>query len=231
MKSLISTLTAILALMAAAPASLAQGTAEVFYSDPYEGFNEETFMDMEFEPNIATPMVPDAEKAAVRRFMAREAQKLKGRFTVDLTRDDEVILVTVPASTLFLPNDTLLMEGAEAVFGPLLHLMADAAEYKVVAAVHTDDTGNDLYRERLSTARLNSVYDLFLDLIDAGKINPDIVIIPYAMGADDPVTDNDTWRHRAENRRLELYFIPGPAMIERAHRETASVKTDKKKKK
>ncbi|MDE6544460.1 MAG: hypothetical protein K2L63_00015 [Paramuribaculum sp.] len=204
--------------------------AEVVYTNPYEGFNEETFMDMDFEPNLATPVVPDKEKAAVCRMMSATASALKGPFTVELMRDDEVMVVSIPTDNIFLPNDTLLTDAAERLMQPLFGLMKDPMKYKVVMAMHTDDTGNALYQERLSTARLYSVYDLFLDMIDSGDINPDIVIIPYAMGGDDPVTDNDTWRHRAINRRLELYFIPGPSLIEDAHRQTAAPASGAKKK-
>lgn len=204
--------------------------AEVVYTNPYEGFNEETFMDMDFEPNLATPVVPDKEKAAVRRIMSATASALKGPFTVELMRDDEVMVVSIPTDNIFLPNDTLLTDAAERLMQPLFGLMKDPMKYKVVMAMHTDDTGNALYQERLSTARLYSVYDLFLDMIDSGDINPDIVIIPYAMGGDDPVTDNDTWRHRAINRRFELYFIPGPSLIEDAHRQTAAPASGAKKK-
>ena len=204
--------------------------AEVFYTDPYEGFNVETFMDMDFEPNLATPLVPDKEKAAVRRYMSAVAKGLRGQFSVDLMRDGEVIVVTIPTDNLFLPNDTLLNESAEQIIKPLFSLMTDPMKYKIVAAVHTDDTGNALYHERLSTARLYSIYDLFLDMIDTGNISPDIVLIPYAMGADDPVEENDTWRHRAANRRLELFFIPGPSLIEQAHKETLEADNPKTKK-
>lgn len=197
----------------------AKATADVFYSDPYEGFNEEIFMDMDFEPNLATPRVPDREKAFVKHHMASVANGLTGPFTVDLMREGEVMVVTIPTDNIFLPNDTLLSENAERVMRPLFGLMKDPMQYKIVAAVHTDDTGNSLYHERLSTARLCSVYDLFLDMIDEGLVDPDVVFIPYAMGAEDPIENNDTRRHRAANRRLEIYFIPGPSLIEKAHKE------------
>ncbi|MDE6825589.1 MAG: OmpA family protein [Paramuribaculum sp.] len=191
--------------------------SQVFYSDPFEGYAEETFMDMDFEPNLATPPVPDTEKAAVREYMMALASSIKGPFSVDLMRDDEVIVISLPADRLFLPNDTILAEGAERAFEPIHRLMSESHRFKVVLAMHTDDTGNALYRDRISTQRLYSVYDQMLNDIEDGKIDPDIVIIPFAMGDSDPVTDNDTWRHRAENRRLEIYLIPGPELIKLAH--------------
>lgn len=191
--------------------------AQVFYSDPYEGYAEETFMDMDFEPNLATPPVPDTEKSAVRAYMEALARTVKGSFAVDLMRNGEVMVVTIPADRLFLPNDTIVADGAEKVFDPVRRLMQEPYRFKIVLAMHTDDTGNELYRERLSTQRLYSIYDMMLDDIDNGEINGDIVIIPFALGSSDPITDNDSWRHRAENRRLEIYFIPGPELIKMAH--------------
>ena len=137
MKRLIFMLTTLLAVFASA---MAQHTNEVYYSDPYAGFNEETFMDMDFEPNLLTPVVPDKEKAAVRRHMREAARKLKGRFTVELIRDDEVMVASFLSGSLFLPNDTLLTDDAENVLKPAFALMKDPLKYKVVAAMHTDDT-------------------------------------------------------------------------------------------
>ncbi len=37
------------------------------YTDPYKGYSEETFMDMDFEPNLATPVVGAKEKPAIRK--------------------------------------------------------------------------------------------------------------------------------------------------------------------
>ena len=88
--------------------------------------------------------------------------------------------------------------------------------YKIVVALHTDDTGSEGYRQNLSTSRIYSVYDWLMDEIDEGKISEDIVIVPYAMGSNMPLVSNDTRKNRKENRRLEFYFIPGPKLIENA---------------
>ena len=62
------------------------------YTDPYKGYSEETFMDMDFEPNLATPVVGAKEKPAIRKNILKVANSLKGKFTVDLMREDEVLL-------------------------------------------------------------------------------------------------------------------------------------------
>lgn len=187
------------------------------YTDPYKGYSEETFMDMDFEPNLATPVVGAKEKPSIRKTILKVANSLKGKFTVDLMREDEVFVVSIPAEDLFLPNDTLLNSGASRILSGLTAILADPMAYKIVLAMHTDDTGSETYREYLSTARLNSVYDWFMNEIDSGRLNERQLIIPFAMGGLMPVQPNDTRSHRNENRRLEVYFIPGPSLIKAAH--------------
>lgn len=221
-------LTSLFVAAIAAVALPGRGLAQVVYTDPYENYNEETFFDMDFEPNLATPMVPDTEKEYIRRVLLETAKKIKGPFTVDLMRDGEVMVVTIAAEVLFPPNDSILGDAAERAFQPLLPLMEDAMKYKVVYAVHTDDTGNEQYQDEFSAQRMNSIYDYLLELIDEELVNPDIVIVPYAMGSLDPIVDNNTWRNRAINRRVEFYFIPGPDLIEGAHRATMAAAANKK---
>lgn len=195
-------------------------TAGAQQTDPYPDYHEETFMDMDFEPNILTPKVPDAAKKSVAAYQTKIAQQLMADNIVDIMRDDDVILVTIPTDDLFLPNDTLLSTYASRSLDKLLPMMRDPYMYKVMIAMHTDDTGSEYYREQLSLARLNSIYDWMLDKIDEGRIPEEIVIIPFSLGSNEPIKSNDTRKNRRENRRLEVYFIPGPRMIEKAQRGT-----------
>ena len=183
---------------------------------PYPDYNEETFMDMEFEPNILSPAVPASASRDVVSYMKKVAMGLKDKYTVDLTRNDEVFIVTVPTDDLFNPNDTLLASFSNRYLTPLVPLMKDPYMYKILLVVHTDDTGSESYREMLSMERMNSVYDWLMDEIDKGAISEDLVIIPFSMGSTSPLVTNDTRAHRRENRRIEFYFIPGPKMIELA---------------
>ena len=187
------------------------------YTDPYKGYSEETFMDMDFAPNLATPVVGEKEKPAVKKAILAAANSLKNKYTIDLVRNDEVFIVNIPTDNLFLPNDTLLTDKADALLTPLLSPMKDPMAYKIVLAVHTDDTGSETYRENLSTARLNSVYDWFMNKIDGGALSEKILIIPFAMGGAMPLSPNTSRNNRKENRRLEVYFIPGPSIISAAH--------------
>lgn len=189
-------------------------------NDPYPDYQEDVFMDMEFSENLVTPKVPSELQKSVTAYMEKIAKGLKHRYTIDLTRNNDVFIIVVPTDDLFLPNDTLFSSASIQILNPVLDLMKDPYMYKVVVAVHTDDTGSEEYRVALSTARIYTVYDWLMNQIDAGRIPEEIVIIPYAMGSTEPLVSNDTRKHRKENRRLEFYFIPGPKMLEKAKNKT-----------
>lgn len=187
--------------------------------DPYPDYQEDVFMDMELSQNILTPAVPKNLKKNIVTYQTKIAKSLMSRYTVDMLRDDEVFVLCIPTDDLFLPNDTLFSAYAAQVIDPVLDLMKDPYMYKIVVAVHTDDTGSELYRQDLSTARIYTVYDWLMDAIDDGRLSEDLVIVPYSMGSSEPLVSNDTRKHRKENRRLEIYFIPGPKMIELASKQ------------
>lgn len=184
------------------------------YVDPYKGYDETLFMDMDLEQNVMSPMVSKTEHAAISHYMKRLGTQLSRKgYIVDLTRDDEVIIITIPSDDLFQPNDTLLSPGAPAKLTPVVQqISGDPAWMKVVYAVHTDNTGSETYNQSLSHARNSSLYDWLLP-----KVNENLIVIPYEMGDTDPIEPNDTRRGRAANRRVEFFLIPGPKMITQAH--------------
>lgn len=184
--------------------------------NPYPDYQEDVFMDMDLPQNILTPEIPKNLRQKISQYQTAKAKSLMSKYTVDMLRDDDVFVLCIPTDDLFLPNDTLFSQYADKLLNPVLDLMSDPYMYKIVLAVHTDDTGSEYYRQQLSTARIYTVYDWFLDALDSGRISEDLVIVPYSMGSTEPLVKNDTRKHRRENRRLEIYFIPGPKMIELA---------------
>lgn len=177
--------------------------------DPYKGYDETAFMDMELEENLNTPAVGSSESAAIRKHMTNLGESLtKQGYIVDMMRNDEVLLVTVPSDELFLPNDTLLSPKAPGKLMPIIGLLNDPMMMKLVYSVHTDNTGSATYNMNLSHERNNSIYDWLLD-----NINQDLIVIPYEMGDTEPIAPNDSRTGRKENRRVEFYLIPGPKMI------------------
>lgn len=186
----------------------------------YPDYNEDVFMDWDLEKNLATPVVEKSEKKAISKYMKNIGLDLKEKkYGVALMREDEVMIVSIPSDELFLPNDTLLTKRGLSLLAPLLDYMKEPYMYKIVFTINTDDTGSRKYLDRLSVARTASVYEWFMDQIDNGKLSEDLVLIPYSMAATLPIESNDEREGRYKNRRLEIYFIPGPEMIEKASKK------------
>lgn len=135
-------------------------------------------------------------------------------YVVETMRDGEVIVVSVPSRHLFKPNETALTEEGKKVLKPLLKYLNTSRLYKVVLAMHSDNTGNDIYTLDLTTKRVNSVFD-WLGENDKSKTD---YVVPYALGNSDPLVKNNSVANRDKNRRLEIYLIPDKAMIEQAKR-------------
>ena len=219
MRHLIITLATIIAASMFSGAWAKEGD----YTDPYEGYDEFVFMEYTLDENIATPAVPKKEKKAVQSYISKVKDRLKGlrtgrektTYTFDLIRDNEVIIVTIPTDDLFLPNDTVLSARGKANLERLVpFFFTDPDMYKVLFAVNTDDSGSVSYLENLSEQRTNEIYGW---MIDNRNIADNLIFIPYSNGPEEPLYPNDSMARRAGNRRLEIFIIPGPKMIQMAH--------------
>lgn len=154
----------------------------------------------------------------IQKFQLKEGRErlLKGKYksdgcTVENYRNKEVLLITVPASLLFEPNDTELSAGAAEFLRPLRRYLKDPDMYRVLLVMHTDNTGSDIYRDNLTQERVDAVFNYFDELgIDTRYL------FSYAMGDDMPLRPNDSMDNRAANRRLEIYLMPGKKMLEQA---------------
>lgn len=137
----------------------------------------------------------------------------KGGCTVEAYRNKEVLLVTVPASLLFGPNETTLKPSASEYLQPLRRYLKDPDMYRVMIVMHTDNTGSGAYRDRITEERANAVFDWFEESgVDTRYL------FSYAMGDDMPVYPNDSMENREKNRRLEIYLVPGKKMLEQARK-------------
>ena len=166
--------------------------------------------------NMAYPEVPARASAKVAAAMRREAAPLmQAHFKVSFLRNGEVMLVTVTASQLFNSNATDLATGADATLRAILPTVARASDFKVLVAVHTDDTGDVVYSDSISSGRANAIDDYFYTRLGAAGSEH---IIPYGLGRDEPLAGNNSMAGRAKNRRVEFYFVPTREYIEAARR-------------
>ena len=134
-------------------------------------------------------------------------------------RDDEVIVVTIPASVLFEANESVLTKLGESTLKPFLQYLKNPGFYKMLLVMHSDNTGSDAYTVDLTKKRVNAVYD-WID--ENGDVD---FVVPYALGATDPLNDNNSLENRRNNRRLEIYLVPEEIMLEQAKKGKINIKT------
>lgn len=180
--------------------------------------------ELSLDQNLATPEIKSKLKDDVQDFQYKQAVELiKQNYEVELTRDNEVIIVTIPAERLFASNDTALATTAPAALKPMLRFLKNPGFYKFLLVMHSDDTGSKAYTVKLTRSRVNAVYDWF----DA---NGDVdYVVPYALGGNDPLNANDSMEKRRKNRRLEIYIVPNDVMLEQAKRGEININFIKKK--
>ena len=162
---------------------------------------------------------PGTGSSLIQKFQAKEGKNrlLNGKFNpsgeckVEAFRNKEVLLITIPAHLLFDPNDTELKAGAEEYLTPIKRYLKEPDMFRVMLVMHTDNTGSDEYRDRLTVERVNSVFDWFEDSGADTKY-----LFSYALGDEMPLRPNDSMENRRQNRRLEIYLVPGTKMVEQA---------------
>lgn len=187
--------------------------------DAQGGKKQEDIYSMTLDDNLGTPEINNDKRAKkIQKYQYDVAVELKRQnFDVEMMRDDEVIIVSFPASQLFMPNDTVLTDLGKVSLKPMLKFLKNPGFYKVLLVMHSDDTGSHEYTKMLTTARVNSVFDWF----DAnGSVD---FIVPYALGGSDPIMPNNSVENRKANRRLEIYLVPGDVMLDQAKKDRINI--------
>jgi len=165
------------------------------------------------EENISYPAVPQKHREKVSAAMHSLERTLRELgYKTTRVRSGEVVLVTIPCSSLFAPNSIELKTKASGVLSQLLPYIRRSDNYKVIVAVHADNTGDAEYSDRLTADRANTVDDYFYRALG----EQDSGIIPYGLGGDEPLMPNHGIENRAMNRRVEIYFVPTRAFIDKA---------------
>ena len=173
--------------------------------------------DLSIDDNIA---MPELEKQAetIKKFQYNQAIALqKNKQNVEMTRDGEVIIITIPAGQLFAPNDTVLSDMGKKSIEPFLGYLKNEGLYKMLLVMHHDNTGSDRYILNLTKARVNAIYDW----ISKNASVEDVV--PYALGSIEPLVENNSVANRKFNRRLEIYLVPEVGMIKAAKKKNITL--------
>ena len=186
-----------------------------------ENVRDDNLDDMSFVEMINSVEIDGKSADLIRKFQDKEGRnRLHNReynsnngCTVAPYRNKEVLLVTIPASKLFMPNETTLRQGAGALLSPIKRYLKDPDMYRVLMVMHTDNTGSEAYRDNITEERAEAVFDWFRDQHVNTKY-----LFPYAYGDEMPLVENNTMENRSRNRRLEIYLMPGRRMVEQAQK-------------
>lgn len=172
--------------------------------------NSASFSD-EFEAALTTPKVPEKQHSQVKTYMYNVAKNLYNeKFIVETMRGGEIVVVTIPLDKLFVPNELTLLEGAPKLLDRFRQYFTPAETFKVIVAVHSDDTGSENYLNALTEGRVNAIFDYFENAgVDISNM------IGFPMADTKPIDDNDSRAGRAANRRLEIYLVPDKALIKK----------------
>lgn len=174
--------------------------------------NDSDPAELSFEENISTPSIPSRKKEYVRSKIDQIRRNLE-RAGLKCTeqRQGEVLVATIPCSALFGPNSTVLTSKAADILGALRSLSNQASRFKLIIAVHTDDTGDEIYADQITADRANAIDDFIASQPQLSQLT----VIPYGIGHDEPLTKNETMKSRAVNRRVELYIVPLETMLKK----------------
>lgn len=168
--------------------------------------------ELSLDENLMTPEIKNDKQAdRIQEFQYNMAVAFKkSNYEVEVMRDDEVIVITIPASQLFEPNDTVLSKLGEEQLKPFLRMVKNPGFYKMLLVMHSDNTGSSEYTLNLTRQRVNAIFDWF---DENGSVD---YVVPYALGETDPVVDNNSVENRKTNRRLEIFLIPEQVMLQQA---------------
>lgn len=165
--------------------------------------------ELTMEQNLSTPAVPEKLATFVKNYMKREAVALhKMGYKIETMRKGEVVIATIPTDRLFAPNDTLLMPSADKDLKNFLPYFRTPDKFKVVLALHTDDSGSEDYLNALAEKRIVALYDYF----DSHAANTD-GLVGYPIAGIEPLEENTTREGRSANRRLEIYIVPSSVLL------------------
>ena len=166
--------------------------------------------ELDFENNINTPEIPQKKRSSVKaRIDELQADLERAGFKTSKVRQGEVLMVTIACERLFRANDVTLTDQGKALLRKFRLSDGAASKYKIIIAVHTDNTGEDAYADSITASRANSIDDF----LNGRMAAIDITTVPYGLGRDEQLVSNDSLKNRAKNRRVEIYIVPTSAMF------------------
>lgn len=130
-----------------------------------EAEEEEDLEELEFTQMINSVPLDKKSSELIQKFQQKEARsRLQGLFgdkdgrKLETIRNKEVLLVTIPATQLFAPNDINLLPNAGKLLMPFKRYLNDPDMYRVLLVMHTDNTGSEVYRDYITEERSDAIF-------------------------------------------------------------------------
>lgn len=142
------------------------------------------------------PPAPYPSREQYLQQQQREFQQIPG---FDVRQSGERLIVTVPNTILFDFDLYALRYDARRDLDQVADILVRYPDTSITVAGHTDSVGNDIYNQRLSEARAQSVANY---LVSRGV--PPFRISTIGYGEVMPIASNATEGGRQRNRRVEL---------------------------
>lgn len=162
---------------------------------------------MTFEENLATPTVPNKTSPHVGRHMETIRAKFAEKgLDAKKVRNNEVVLVTIPAEQLFRPNATEIKEEGVHLLNYFKQALLHPESYRVVIAVFSDDTGDKEYSNALTHKRADAIMNVVNNITGGNVAVPNVDY--YWLGNTKYVSPNNSKVNRSKNRRVEIYIVP-----------------------
>jgi len=114
------------------------------------------------------------------------------------------VIITVPASTLFKGNRTVIAPGRDTILDPIAELIRkkEYEDFPVQVIGHTDSRGRQSSLLAMSGARAQSVFNALVTRgVDVRRM------MASGQGGAEPIADGRTSAGRAKNYRVEIVFL------------------------
>ena len=163
---------------------------------------------------INSPAIKDNKvRTAVVEYQRNLANKLAAEYNVNSIRNDEVIVITIPADLFFEANATSLSRKSDDILHRIAQFLRVPGFYHAALAMYHDNTGSPQYCKEVTDKRIRSIADWFTLNTNSGQY-----ITSFSFGDKDPILENNSINNRRMNRRLVIYLIPDNVMFDNAKR-------------
>ncbi len=145
--------------------------------------------------------------AGVGAYMDAQERKLREQLQgtgVQVAREGDNIRLIMPGNITFETDSHILRDDFYPVLDSVGLVLAKYADTTMRVTGHTDNTGSRSYNQTLSERRAASVAD-YLVTRNVARTR----MLVQGMAFDQPIADNGTAEGRSQNRRVELYILPG----------------------